>query len=60
MHVPCQEIILTFVFVATYLDKYSSGKKITCSVPNDSTTFIAFADVQHISVSALTSAEVLT
>jgi hypothetical protein len=37
---------------------YWSGKNITLSTPRDSTTLIALAEVQQISDSALTSAEV--
>ncbi len=59
-HFPCHDIISTFVLVATYLAKYSSGKNKTLFTPRDSTTLTALAEVQHTSVSALTSAEVLT
>ena len=57
---PFQAIISTSVCEATYFAKYSSGKKITFLTPRDSTILTAFADVQQISVSAFTSAEVFT
>ena len=54
------EIISTSVWEATYFARKSSGKNITFFTPNDCTIFTALADVQHTSVSAFTSAEVLT
>ena len=59
-HLPFHEIIFTLVLLATYFARYSSGRKMTLSTFNDSIIFTAFADVQHISVSAFTSAEVFT
>src|SRR5262249_26955869 len=53
-------MIPTSVWEATYRPRYSSGRKITLSTPSDSTTATALADVQQISDSALTAAEVLT
>ena len=43
-----------------YFAKYSSGRNITSSTLRDSTILTAFAEVQQISVSAFTSAEVFT
>ena len=57
---PFQSTSSTGVCVATYLPRYSSGRKITFGTPSDSTTSTAFAEVQQMSDSALTSAEVLT
>jgi len=50
----------TFVFEATKAARYWSGRKITFGTPSDSTTATAFADVQHTSDSAFTSADVFT
>ena len=58
--VPFHDIISVFVCEATYLAKKSSGKNITFLTLRDSTILTAFADVQHTSVSAFTSAEVFT
>jgi hypothetical protein len=44
--------------LATFLARYSSGRKITVSEPRDSTTAFALADVQQISDSALMAAGV--
>ena len=60
IQVPTHDIIWTFVFDYTYFAMYWSGKKITLSAPRDSTTLTALADVQQISDSALTSADVFT
>ena len=57
---PFQRMSFTSVFVATYLPRYSSGKKITRSTPRLSTTCTAFDEVQQISVSAFTSADEFT
>src|SRR5581483_694090 len=53
-------MILTSVLDATYLAKYWSGRKITVGAFRLSTTCSAFDDVQQMSTSAFTSAEVLT
>ena len=57
---PFQAMIFTLVCEATYFARYSSGRKITRSAPRLSTTCTAFDDVQQMSLSAFTSAEVLT
>ena len=53
-------MIFTLVCEATYFARYWSGTKITLSTPRLSTTCKAFDDVQVMSLSAFTSAEVLT
>ena len=53
-------MIFTRVCDATYLARYSSGRKITRSAPRLSTTSTAFDEVQQMSLSAFTSADVLT
>src|SRR5258708_32984439 len=58
-HEPFQAMIFTLVWEATYFARYWSGTKITLSTPRLSTTCNAFDDVQVISLSAFTSAEVL-
>src|SRR5262252_10065588 len=50
----------TLVCAATYFARYWSGRKMTVSQPRLSTTSSAFEEVQQISTSAFTSAEVLT
>ena len=60
MQIPFHEIISTSVWEATYFARYSSGKNITFLTPSDFTILTALADVQQTSVSAFTSAEVLT
>ena len=60
MHIPFHEIISTSVCEATYFARQSSGRNITFLTPSDFTILTALADVQQTSVSALTSAEVLT
>ena len=57
---PCQEMIFTLVCPATYFARYWSGRKMTVSLPRLSTTSRAFEEVQQMSISAFTSAEVLT
>src|SRR5690606_3509471 len=57
---PFQAMILTLVCLAMFLARYSSGMHSTRSVPNDSTTLSAFDEVQQMSLSAFTSADVLT
>ena len=53
-------MIFTLVCEATYFARYWSGRKITLSAPRLSTTCSAFDEVQQMSLSAFTSAEVLT
>src|SRR5262245_40232553 len=57
---PFQAIILTFVSLATFCAKYSSGNMMTSGTPNDSTIFTALPEVQQISDSAFTAADVFT
>ena len=57
---PFHAMILTSVCEATYFARYWSGRKITVGAWRLSTTCTAFEDVQQISTSAFTSAEVLT
>ena len=61
---PCQAMIRMWVCRATLRARNSSGIRITRSVPHrraaSSTTCTALALVQQMSVSAFTSAEVLT
>src|SRR6476620_12578789 len=59
-HEPFQAMIFTLVCEAMYFARYWSGMKITLSAPRLSTTAKAFDDVQVMSLSAFTSAEVLT
>ena len=53
-------MIFTLLCAATYFARYWSGRKITVSAPRLSTTATAFDEVQQMSTSAFTSAEVLT
>src|SRR5260221_424170 len=53
-------MIFTLVFEATYFARYWSGRKITVGAFRLSTTSTALEEVQQISTSAFTSAEVLT
>ena len=53
-------MIFTPVFEATYFARYWSGRKITVGAPRLSTTCTALDEVQQMSTSAFTSAEVLT
>src|SRR6266700_1613476 len=61
---PFQAMILTAVCLATFCARYSSGIMITVSTPHsaamNSTTSTALDDVQQMSDSAFTSADVLT
>ena len=57
---PFQAMIFTLVCEATYFARYSSGTMMTRSAPRLSTTCTAFEDVQQMSLSAFTSAEVFT
>ena len=57
---PFQAMISTLVCVCTYLARYSSGISSTRGAPRLSTTFTAFDEVQQMSHSAFTAAEVLT
>src|SRR5258708_25068811 len=57
---PFQAMILTLVWEATYFAKYLSGRKITVGASRLSTTCTALDEVQQISTSALTSADLLT
>ena len=57
---PFQAMISTLVLVCTYFARYSSGMSSTRGAPRLSTIFTAFDDVQQISHSAFTAAEVLT
>src|SRR5262249_14809041 len=57
---PAHAMISTPVWAATFCARYSSGSMITRSVPSDSTIFLALADVQQMSDSAFTAADVLT
>ena len=53
-------MIFTLVCEATYFARYSSGSMMTRSAPRLSTTWTAFDEVQQMSLSAFTSAEVFT
>src|SRR5690606_5405772 len=57
---PFHVMISTLVCVWTYLARYSSGIMMTRGTPRLSMTFTAFAEVQQMSLSAFTSADVLT
>src|SRR5258706_9118646 len=57
---PFHAMISTFVLEATYFARYWSGRKITFGALRLSTTSIALDEVQQISTSAFTSADVLT
>src|SRR6266850_650169 len=57
---PFQAMIFTLVFEATYFARYWSGRKITVGALRLSTTCTALDDVQQMSISAFTSADVLT
>src|ERR1700733_15301536 len=57
---PFQAMIFALVFEATYFARYWSGRKITVGAPRLSTTSTALDEVQQMSTSAFTSAEVLT
>src|SRR6476646_1298801 len=57
---PFQVMISTLVWVATHFARYSSGIMMTRGTPNDSTTRAALDEVQQMSDSAFTSADVLT
>src|SRR5258707_146490 len=59
-HAPFQAMIFTVVCEATYFARYWSGTKITVSLLRLSTTSTAFDEVQQMSTSAFTSADVLT
>src|ERR1041385_6417208 len=63
-HRPFQVMILIGVCLAMFCARYSSGIMITEVTPHSratsSTTVAALEDVQHTSLSALTSAEVFT
>ena len=51
---------LDAVSAATFCARYSSGSMITRSTPSNSTIFFALPDVQQMSNSAFTAADVLT
>src|SRR5699024_12200034 len=53
-------MISTPVSRAIFFAKYSSGIMITFSTPSDSITFTALPEVQQISLSAFTAADVFT
>ena len=53
-------MILTSVSAAMFCARYSSGSMITRSTPSDSTTALALPEVQQMSDSAFTAADVLT
>jgi hypothetical protein len=57
---PFQAMISTEVCAAVLRARYSSGSMITRGTPSASMIFFAFAEVQQMSDSALTAAEVLT
>src|SRR5580765_2912372 len=57
---PLHAMISTSVSAATLLAIYSSGSMITRGTPSDSTTALALPEVQQMSDSALTAADVLT
>src|SRR3979411_1932422 len=59
-HEPFQAMIFTVVCEATYFARYWSGRKITVGARRLSTTWTALDEVDEISTSAFTSAEVLT
>src|SRR6185503_1776186 len=59
-HAPFQAMIFFFDCDATYFARYWSGRKITVSLSRLSTTCTAFAEVQQMSTSAFTSADVFT
>ena len=57
---PFQAMIFTLVCAAMFCARYSSGSMMTRSTPSDSTTLSALPEVQQMSDSAFTAAEVLT
>ena len=57
---PAQVMIFTPVCAAMFCARYSSGSMITASVPSDSMTLRALPEVQQMSDSAFTAADVLT
>ena len=57
---PFQAMISTLVLVCTYWARYSSGMSRTRGAPRLSTIFTALDEVQQISHSAFTAADVLT
>src|SRR5664279_33887 len=57
---PSQAIICFFVLFWAHIDRFLSGMHITFSSGSDSMTFTTLAEVQQISLSAFTSAVVLT
>ena len=57
---PAQVTISTLVSLATFCARYSSGSMMTLGTPRLSTIFFALPDVQQMSLSAFTAADVLT
>ena len=57
---PIQAMISTSVWAAMLRARYSSGSMMTLGTPSPSTIFLALPEVQQISLSAFTAAEVLT
>src|SRR5574340_503436 len=57
---PSQAMILFFVRLAAKAERFRSGMQMTVSSLSDSTTFTTFDEVQQMSLSALTAAEVFT
>ena len=57
---PFQAMISTLVWAAMLRARYSSGSMITRGAPSASTIFLALPEVQQMSDSAFTAAEVLT
>jgi hypothetical protein len=57
---PAQVMISTPVSRATFCARYSSGSMITLGTPRLSTIFLALPEVQQMSLSAFTAADVFT
>ena len=57
---PAQVMISTLVSAATFWARYSSGSMMTFGTPRLSTILRALPEVQQMSLSAFTAAEVLT
>ena len=57
---PFQAMISTLVWAAMLRARYSSGIMMTFGTPSASTIFLALPEVQQMSLSAFTAAEVLT
>ena len=53
-------MISTLVSLAMFCARYSSGSMMTFGTPRLSTIFLALPEVQQMSLSAFTAADVLT